>query len=87
MATEEQPAVFHAVDELQMHAVTPEDQATLAQWRHEAEADRAAALANLGQVSVELVAGPGGALVPKAEIVNAQENGQGIIANNHANRR
>jgi hypothetical protein len=48
MSTHEQPQIYTEIDELAQIAQTVEDHAQIAEWRTEADEQRAAALRNLG---------------------------------------
>ncbi len=82
------PAAEVALDNLAAEARTPEDHAQVAEWRAEYAGERSQAEREIGlgkaatdlaDVAVpELVAGPGGAAVPRAEVQAAIAAGQEI---------
>lgn len=91
METIQKPGAQTAIDELRNDALSAEDLAYLDAEQDKLNAERtelglSTTAAEVGQLAVpELVAGPGGVAVPRAEVQEVIENGQELFED--GNRR
>lgn len=74
------PAAFSALEELEKSAVTPDDHLQIEEWKKEIGDARAKALSEIGGKVVDYVevGNSGNAIVPKAEVAEAIQQGHDL---------